>query len=77
MCARHEQGVAHAEHAFDEKGVLSGASGIHSNGSVMGNWSWRPPLIIDIFVWDGLPKELVRATSSPPKNDDGDVKIKC
>jgi hypothetical protein len=38
--------VAHAERALDEKGVFSGASGVRSDGSAMGNWSRRQPLIM-------------------------------
>ena len=45
--------MAHAERAFDEKGVFSGASSIRSDGSAMGNWSRRQPLIIVIFLWGG------------------------
>jgi hypothetical protein len=52
--------VAHAKRAFDKKGVFSGASSVRSDGSTMGNWSRRQPLIIDISGWGG--KELVRAT---------------
>ena len=52
-CTCRGQGVAHAERAFDEKGVLSGASSVHSDGSAMGNWSRRQPLIIVIFRWGG------------------------
>jgi len=52
-CTCRGQGVTHAEHAFDEKGVFSGASGICSNGSAMGNWSRWQPLIVVIFGWGG------------------------
>ena len=45
--------MAHAERALDEKGVFSGASGVRSDGSAMGNWSRRQPLIIVIFGWGG------------------------
>ena len=45
--------MAHAERAFDEKGVFSGASGVRSDGSAMGNWSRRQPLIVVIFGWGG------------------------
>ncbi len=38
--------MAQAEHSFHKKGVFSGASGVRSNNSAMGNWSWRQPLII-------------------------------
>jgi len=50
---RRGQGVTHAERVFDEKGVFSGASGIRSEGSAMGNWSRRQPLIVVIFGWGG------------------------
>ena len=55
-CTHRGQGVAHAKRAFDEKGVLSGASSVRSNGSAMGNWSWWQPLIIVIFGWGGCTK---------------------
>ena len=45
--------MAHAERAFHKKGVVSGASSVRSNGSAMGNWSPRQPLIIVIFGWGG------------------------
>ena len=45
--------MAHAERAFDEKGVFLGASGVRSDGSAMGNWSRRQPLIVVIFGWGG------------------------
>ena len=52
-CTRRGPREAHTERAFDEKGVLLGASSIRSNGSAMGNWSRRQPLIIVIFGWGG------------------------
>ena len=79
--------MAHAERAFHKKGVFSGASGVRSDGSAMGNWSWQQPLIIVIFGWGGCTvgtgtrhrfrrraRHVINA--KPPKNDDGDVKIK-
>ena len=45
--------MAHAERAFHKKGVFLGASSVRSDGSTIGNWSRRQPLIIVIFGWGG------------------------
>ena len=44
-----ERGGAHAKHAFDKKGVLSGASSVRSNRRTIGNWSWQRLLVIVVF----------------------------
>ena len=70
--------MAHAELAFHKKGVFSGASSVRSDGSAMGNWSRRQPLIIVIFGWGGCTATGygvgldMGLMPKPPKNDDGD-----
>ena len=79
--------MAHAERAFDEKGVFSGASGVRSDGSAMGNWSRRQPLIVFILgggctVGTGTSYEFPRrvrhglAVKNSKNKRDGDVKFK-